>query len=43
MECARLAHPERWRNRIRIWEAKEEIYLNPGDESKERLNQKEAA
>ena len=43
MEGARLAHPERWGTRIRTWEAKEEIYLNPSDETKERLNQKEAA
>lgn len=43
MEHARLAHPERWGNRVRIWEAKEEIYLNPSDETKERLNQKKVA
>ena len=43
MEYARLAHPERWGNRIRVWKASEEIYLNPSDETKERLNQKNAA
>jgi len=43
MEYARLAHPERWGNRIRVWKANEEIYLNPSDETKERLNQKSAA
>ena len=43
MELARLIHPERWGKRIRIWKANEEIYLNPSDETKERLNQKSAA
>ena len=43
MERARLLQPERWGNRIRIWKANEEIYLNPSDETKERLNQKKAA
>lgn len=37
-ECARLAHPERWGTMIRIWEAKEETYLNTSVETKERLN-----
>ena len=43
MEYARLSHPERWGKRIRVWKANEEIYLNPSDETKERLNQKSAA
>ncbi|HNX25637.1 MAG TPA: IS3 family transposase [Spirochaetota bacterium] len=43
MEDARLIHPERWGNRIRIWKANEEIYLNPSNETKEKLKQKNAA
>ena len=43
MEHARRMHPERWGNRTRIWKANEEIYLNPSDETKERLSQMSAA
>ena len=43
MEYARLAHPERWGNRIRVWKANEEIYLNPSDETKKKINQKSVA
>lgn len=43
MEDARLARPERWGNRIRIWKVNDEIYLNPSNETKEILNQKSAA
>jgi len=43
MEQARQLHPERWGKRVRIWNATEEIFLNPNAETKERLNQKSAA
>lgn len=43
MEQARTLHPERWGKRIRIWKANEEIYLNPSNETKERLVQAKAA
>jgi len=43
MEQARLLHPERWGAKTRIWNANEEIYLNPDSETKERLNQKRVA
>lgn len=43
MEQARLLHPERWGKKVRIWNATEEIFLNPNAETKERLNQKRVA
>jgi putative transposase len=43
MEQARLLNPERWGKKIRIWDATEEIFLNPNEDTKERLNQKKVA
>lgn len=43
MEHARLLNPERWGKTIRVWNTTEEIFLNPNEETKERLNQKKAA
>jgi len=43
IEKARMLHPERWGKKIRIWNATEEIFLNPNEDTKERLNQKNAA
>ena len=43
MEQARKLHPERWGTKFRVWNATEEIFLNPNAETKDRLNQKSVA
>jgi len=43
MDQARLLNPERWGKKVRIWNATEVIFLNPNEETKERLNQKKVA
>jgi putative transposase len=43
MEQAINLHPERWGKKVRIWDATEEIFLNPSKETKERLNQESVA
>lgn len=43
MEQARLLNPERWGKKIRVWEATEEIFLNPNADTREKLSQKKIA
>lgn len=43
MEQAKLLNPERWGKKVRVWFATEEIFLNPNEDTRERLNQKKIA
>jgi len=40
---AREKHPERWSSQSKKWQGAEVVYLNPSDETKKRMKEKEVA